>query len=199
MTRRYTAEKACEAIMNDDGFGKLESTDSLDESFIDSTSSCSEVDSKPDNDYYVRNIAVETPTPSPARGRPQTRGGFNSKVRTRGGRGTWTRGALHNLPPNKRLASTISNYEINSPKDPSSDFEVHKPLSDIWKDDPPTIKGISFNEQIGLKIDVPENASPIFFFKLLLTDKLVDDLVKKTNEYATKLINHNRPMRRWSL
>ena len=72
-------------------------------------------------------------------------------------------------------------------------------FSDIWKDDPSTTKDFSFNEQIGLKIDVPENTSPIFFFKLLLTDKLVDDLVKKTNEYATKLINHNRPMRRRSL
>ena len=69
------------------------------------------------------------------------------------------------------------------------------------KDDRPTIKDFSFSEQIGLKIDVPVNASPIFFFffQLLLTDKFVDDLVTKTNEYATKLINHNQPMRCKSL
>ena len=135
MARRYTAEEYCEAIMNDDNFGELESADSLDESFTDSTSSCSKVNSNPDNDYCVRNIAVETPTPSPSRGRPRTRDGFNSRVQTRGGKsrgkGTRTRGASHNLPPNKRLASTVSDNEINSPKDPSSDSKVDEPLSDI--------------------------------------------------------------------
>ena len=77
-------------------------------------------------------------------------------------KGTQTRGASHNLLPNKRLASTISDDEVNSPKDSSSDSEIDEPLSDIWKDDPPTILDFLFNEQIGLKIDVPENASPIF-------------------------------------
>ena len=105
---------------------------SLDESFTDSTSSCSEADSNPDNDYCGRTIAVETRTPSPARGRPRKRSGFNSRVRTRGGRsrgrGTQTRGTSHNLPPNKRLASTISNDEINLPKDPSLDSEINEPL-----------------------------------------------------------------------
>ena len=91
------------------------------------------------------------------------------------------------------------NWEINSPADPSSDSEIDEPLSDIWKDDPPTIKGFSFNEQNGWKIDVTENTTSIFFFKLLLTNKLVDDLVKNTNEYATKLINHNQPIRCRSL
>ena len=53
--------------MNDDNFGELESADSLDESFTDSTRSCSEVDSNPDNDYWT--IVIESPTPSPARGK----------------------------------------------------------------------------------------------------------------------------------
>ena len=181
--------------MNDDDFDELESADSLDESFTYSSSSCSEVDSNSDNNYCGCTIAVQTPTPSPARGRPQTRGRFNSRVGTRGGRsrarGTQTHAASHNLPPTKQLASTISDDEVNSPKDPSSDSEVDGPLSDIWKDDPPTIKDFSFIEQIALKINVLENASPIFFFKLFLTNKLVDDLVKKTNEYPIKLINPN--------
>ena len=47
-------KEACEAIMNDDGFGELESDNS-----------CYEVYSNPDNDCCGRNIAVETPTPSP--------------------------------------------------------------------------------------------------------------------------------------
>ena len=132
MAQRYTAEEACEAIMNDD----------------------------------------------------EMRAG--------------TCGASHNLPLNKRLASTISDDEISSPKDPSSDSEVDEPLSDIWNCDPPTIEEFLY-EPIGLKIDVSENVNPIFIYKLLLTNTLVDDLVKKTNEYATKLINHNRTVRWRSL
>ena len=37
--------------MNDENFDKLKSVDSMDESFTDTTSSCSEVNSNPDNDY----------------------------------------------------------------------------------------------------------------------------------------------------
>ena len=70
---QYTAEEACEAIMNDDSFGKLESANSLDESFTDSKSSCSEVDSISDKNYCGWTIATETPTPSPARQRPRAR------------------------------------------------------------------------------------------------------------------------------
>lgn len=76
-----TAEKGCEALMNDEDFGELESADYLDESFADS--------------------------------RIQTRGGRSRE------RGTQTPAALHNLPLNKQLASTISDDEINSSKDPS--------------------------------------------------------------------------------
>ena len=136
MAWQYTTEEACEAIMNDDDFDELESADSLDESFTYSSSSCSEVDSNSDNNYCGCTIAVQTPTPSPARGRPQTRGRFNSRVGTRGGRsrgrGTQTHAASHNLPPIKQLASTISDDEVNSSKDPSSDSEVDGPLSLIF-------------------------------------------------------------------
>ena len=37
--------------MNDENFDKLKSADSMDESFTDTTSSCSEVNSNPGNDY----------------------------------------------------------------------------------------------------------------------------------------------------
>ena len=39
----------------------------------------------------------------------------------------------------------------------------------------------------------------MFFFNLLLTDNLVDDLVAKTNQYAQKSINSVRPLRRRSV
>ena len=38
-----------------------------------------------------------------------------------------------------------------------------------------------------------------FFFNLLLTDNLVDDLVAKTNQYAQRSINSVRPLRRRSV
>ena len=72
MARRYTAGQACKAILNDDDLGEMESADSLDESFrnTSSSSSCSDIDSDPDNDYCGRVINVVT---LPERGRPRTR------------------------------------------------------------------------------------------------------------------------------
>ena len=52
---------------------------------------------------------------------------------------------------------------------------------------------------MGLKINVPADATPMFFIKLLLTDQFLDELVMKTNEYATKLIDSSRPLRRRSV
>ena len=80
------------------------------------------------------------------------------------------------------LVSTISDNKINSPKDPSSGSEVYEPLSDIWKDDPPTIKDFPFNEETELKLDVPENASPILFFKLIAFDQKVSGWSSKENK-----------------
>ena len=107
MARRYTAEQACKAILNDDDLGEIESADSLDESFSNtSSSSCSEIDSDPENDYCVRVINVVTP---PERGRSRTRT-LNAQrirggVRVRGGRrrGMRTRGGNINMSLSKRL------------------------------------------------------------------------------------------------
>ena len=52
-----------------------------------------------------------------------------------------------------------------------------------------------FNEESGMNTDVPENASPVYFFKLLLTEQFIQDLVTKTNEYAEKTINASYPLR----
>ena len=42
-----------------------------------------------------------------------------------------------------------------------------------------------------MKINVPENAYSMFFFELMLTDNLVEDLMKKTKKYANKTISRN--------
>ena len=74
---QYTAEEACELLMNDESFGEIDSADSLDDSFSDSTTSCSEVDSDPENDFLGRTVSV---TIQQQRGWPPTRG---SQIRGR--------------------------------------------------------------------------------------------------------------------
>ena len=67
MARPYTAEEVCAAILNDD-LDEMNSADSLDESFSESSSSTSELDSNPEEDYTGRTINVQVPLPT--RGRP---------------------------------------------------------------------------------------------------------------------------------
>ena len=110
MGRRYTVEEACEANINDDNFRETESVDSLDDSFSDTSSSISEIDSNPQDDFSVRNITVKTPS---QRGRPCTRDmnqQSRGRVRARGGinRGVRTREFNRNPPPTRRLASAVT-------------------------------------------------------------------------------------------
>ena len=70
MAQRYTAEQASKTIRSDDDLGEMESADSLDESFSNTSSSCSEIDSDPENDYCGIVINVVKP---PERGRTRTR------------------------------------------------------------------------------------------------------------------------------
>ena len=199
MAQRCTAEQACKAVLNDDDLGEIESADSLDESFSNtsSSSSCSEIDSDPENDYCGRVINVVT---LPERGRPRTRTLNAQRIRggvcVRGGRsrGIRTRGGNNNMPPSKRLAPDITDDDLSS-GDRSSDLEENVVDHDNWKNNPPTIQDFPFNEKPGLKIDILDNAGPMFFFGLILTDKFVESLVSKTNEHPNRVINANRPLR----
>ena len=62
-------------------------------------------------------------------------------------------------------------------------------------EDTSKLKTFPFNERPAMKINVPGDADLIFFFGLMLTDDLVEDSVKKTNENVHKTINRNRPLR----
>ena len=187
MAYRYTAEEALELIMNDE-LAEMESCDSFDSDDFsnDITSSCSELDSDPDQDFCGRTISVATVPnlDSQPRGCACTRGGNTRSTRKR----IQTRGGYRSLPSIKRLDSVgLDNDTIREDSE-----------NNDWKEDPPNIKIFIFNETPGLNLAVSENALPMFFFNLLLTDDVLNTLLQKTNEYADRIINKVRPLRRRS-
>ena len=69
---------------------------------------------------------------------------------------------------------------------------------DNWSEEPPTIQTFPFTETPGMKVDVPADADPMFFFSLIFTENFVEKLVKNTNEHTDKVINASRLLRRRS-
>ena len=181
---RYTAEEACELLMNDENLGEMDSADSLDDSFSHSTTSCLEVDLDPENDFIGRTVSVTT---QQQRGCPRTRGlQIRGRVRVRGGsfRGRCLRSCGGH---GKRLASEALD-EQQQPQAPDSDqpppqapdndqpqpqasdgVNVGVALSDSddsWSEESPIIKNFPFTETQGMTVDVPADADPMFFFQL---------------------------------
>lgn len=66
---------------------------------------------------------------------------------------------------------------------------------DKWSNHPPALQKFVFNETEGMKIDIPQDADPMFFFQLLFTDEFVEQIVKTTNEYTKAVIASDRPTR----
>ena len=56
MAHRYTTEEDCEFMLNDDDFEEMESADSLDDSFSDSSSSNSETDPEHEIDFTGKTV-----------------------------------------------------------------------------------------------------------------------------------------------
>ena len=71
--------------------------------------------------------------------------------------------------------------------------------NNTWSKDDPVIKISLFSENAGLKIDVPENDNPLFYFKLLVSDELLGGIVQRSNEYARCVIDFSRPLRHKSV
>ena len=67
--------------------------------------------------------------------------------------------------------------------------------NNTWSKDDPVIKIFPFSENAGLKIDVPENDNPLFYFKLLVSDELLRVIVQRLNEYARRVIDSSHPLR----
>ena len=66
-----------------------------------------------------------------------------------------------------------------------------------WTNEPSVVKKIKFTGTPGLKIQM-NSMQPIDFFKLFLTDDLINMMVTETNQYASQEINKRHPLRRSS-
>ena len=69
--------------------------------------------------------------------------------------------------------------------------------SNQWKDEPNIVKQIQFTTDPGLKINM-ESKKPLDFFRLFVTEELINTMVVEINRYATQKINKQRPLRRSS-
>ena len=68
-----------------------------------------------------------------------------------------------------------------------------------WSNDDPNIKCFPFNEDDGMKIAAPDGDDTLFYFKLLVTDQLLNCFVQRSNEYAHSIINSSHPLPRNSI
>ena len=149
-----------------------------------------------------------------SRGRVRTRGGRGVQSLSRGSRargrsatprgGTIRRNGQSIDQNDKSNANTTglpadkegSNAEESNTSDDNATSKGEE--GDNWTKNNPSVQNFVFNEKSGMNTDVPENASPVYFFELLLTEQFIQDLVTKTNEYPEKTINASRPLRRRS-
>ena len=67
-------------------------------------------------------------------------------------------------------------------------------ITDNWSKEDPVIKTFPFVENTGLKTVVHKNNAPFFFFKLLVSDEFLSELVQRLNDYALQVINSSRPL-----
>ncbi|MEL7307546.1 MAG: transposase [Pseudomonadota bacterium] len=152
------------------------SEDDSDDSYDDASTE-SEVDSDSEMDTSSSAI-ISTTTSSDSvggyfRGRPPGRG---RGARVRGGRIVSSHNAQPSDKKRKRIQSTESRYK--------------------WEKTPNTSEQFPFQSDPGLTISMPVDASPTDFAKLFFTDQLRQNLVRETNNYAHKVIDASRPLRR---
>ena len=88
------------------------------------------------------------------------------------------------------ISVTITNAEALPSNNPEN--EVSK-----WTNEPNVVPKIKFTGTPGLKIQM-NSMQPIDFFKLFLTDDLINLMVTETNRYADQEINKHLPLRRSS-
>ena len=90
------------------------------------------------------------------------------------------------------MGISIANTNAKALPSNNPENEVSK-----WTNEPNVVPKIKFTGTAGLKIQI-NNMQPIDFFKLFLTDDLINMMVTETNRYADQEINKHRPLRRSS-
>ena len=134
---------------------------------------------------------VQTQVPRPAK-RARRRGGFrqNGLRLTRGG-----------CNSSQQPSIPVNTDDSREPQKRLSKAEQKKKeresMQALWKYEPNKVSEFSFEEEPGLKIN-KNIKKKIDFFKLFLTDELLDLMVSETNKYAEQEIDRRRPLRRKS-
>ena len=124
-----------------------------------------------------------------------------------------TRGGLTNRAPLKSVPSRSTmppaNVDINNTQATLMGISItntnaealpsNNPENKVskWTNEPNVVPKIKFTGTPGLKIQM-KSMQPIDFFKLFLTDDLINMMVTETNRYADQEINKHRPLRRSS-
>lgn len=184
-SRRFTAEEAAYILAEDelDDSADSVSSTSADESddTYEEASTVSELDFESEIDTSSSSIISTVASRDIVRGSYRyRRGARGCGPRIRGGRtvSKTTHNAQSNNRKRKRTKPIEARYKWEKTSNPCHQFPFHS--------DP------------GLKIEMPEDASPIDFAKLFYTDELRQNLVQETNVYARKVIDALRPLRRTS-
>ena len=90
------------------------------------------------------------------------------------------------------MAISVTNTNAEALLSNNPENEVSK-----WTNEPNVVPKIKFTGTPGLKIQM-NSMQPIDFFKLFLTDDLINMMVTETNRYADQEINKHRLLRRSS-
>ena len=69
-----------------------------------------------------------------------------------------------------------------------------KTNNDTLSKDGPFIKTFLFGENTGVKIVAPENDNLFFYFKFLVSDEFLGEIVQSSNEYARRVIDFSCPL-----
>ena len=163
----------------------------------DSTSSSSYTESASESDANISEEAAVT---------QQTDFVLDSqrppkRVRTRGGLTNQLIPSTSTMPPANvyindtqatPMSITFTNTNAEALPSNNPENEVSK-----WTNEPNVVPKIKFTGTPGLKIQMNSMQS-IDFFKLFLTDDLINMMVTETNRYADQEINKYRPLRRSS-
>ena len=97
--------------------------------------------------------------------------------------------------PVNQGSDTTDNSNLTNDNSSKCD-ECNGNSNDNWSSADPVLKVFQFNDNEGMKIDVPADDNPLFFFNLFVTNQLLNELVTRSNACALKVINSFRPLRR---